>query len=346
MCRSRRRSFFRRRRVECDDDLHALEEVLAAPQTLEAEALMGLGDALAAMPESQRTAILLREWHGLSYAEIAAELGLTHSAVETLIFRARRTLAKGLEADAQPPRRLVGGLNIGSVATALKGLLGGAGATKLAAAGAVVVAASVATIPREHNPAPAPRQAARPVHVAPAQRASVVTPEVVRTRSAPTPVAVRKHRHARPAPKHTHAARADATAAVKRHELVRSLPATNGHVGQHGHPATPVQAGHSHRGGATGPGKSSPARPATAKKQHQQPAPGQQKKGAGTPSGNSHQVAHGGGSNGPAGTHASGNGNANGNPNALARGNAQRERERERQRSAGRRRRRQDERLD
>src|SRR3954466_205183 len=62
VCRSRRRTFFRRRRVECDADLHALEDVLAAPQPLEQEALMGLADALAAMPESRRTAILLREW--------------------------------------------------------------------------------------------------------------------------------------------------------------------------------------------------------------------------------------------------------------------------------------------
>ncbi|MDX6516237.1 MAG: polymerase sigma-70 factor, subfamily [Gaiellaceae bacterium] len=173
VCRSRRRSFFRRRRVECDDDLHALEDVLAAPQPLEAEALIGLGDALAAMPENQRNAILLREWQGLSYAEIAAELGITHAAVETLIFRARRTLAKGLDAEQSKPRRLVGGLNLGSLATALKGLLGGAGAAKLVAAGAVVVAAGAA-IPIVHHAIPAPaskkhQQApVRPAGVAPA----------------------------------------------------------------------------------------------------------------------------------------------------------------------------------
>ena len=36
--------------------------------------LMGLEDALARMPDQQRRAILLREWRGLSYKEIAAEM--------------------------------------------------------------------------------------------------------------------------------------------------------------------------------------------------------------------------------------------------------------------------------
>jgi DNA-directed RNA polymerase specialized sigma24 family protein len=49
------------------------------------------------MPEQQRRAILLREWQGLSYREISDELELSQSAVETLIFRARRSLAQGLE---------------------------------------------------------------------------------------------------------------------------------------------------------------------------------------------------------------------------------------------------------
>ena len=169
VCRSRRRSFFRRRRVESDEDLHALEEVIAAPSTLDPDALSGLGDALAAMPVSQRNAILLREWHGLSYAEVAHELGISNAAVETLIFRARRSLAKALETEQSRPRRLVGGLNVGSLLTGLKGLLGGAGAAKLAAAGAAVVVASVAApavdhslrAPKGGDPAP-PATAIRP----------------------------------------------------------------------------------------------------------------------------------------------------------------------------------------
>jgi RNA polymerase sigma factor (sigma-70 family) len=49
------------------------------------------------MPAQQRRALLLREWRGLTYREIAAELELSQAAVETLLFRARRTLARGLD---------------------------------------------------------------------------------------------------------------------------------------------------------------------------------------------------------------------------------------------------------
>ena len=127
--------------------------------------LIGLGDALASMPESQRTAILLREWQGLSYAEIAREMSLTNGAVETLIFRARRTLAKGLEEEPSRRKKIAGGLNVGSLASALKGLLGGAGAAKLAAAGTVAVVATLAAqplvAPAADAPAPARRRRAR-----------------------------------------------------------------------------------------------------------------------------------------------------------------------------------------
>ena len=56
------------------------------------EQLDALREALANLPERQRRAILLREWQGLSYAEIADELRLTVGAVETLLYRARRSL--------------------------------------------------------------------------------------------------------------------------------------------------------------------------------------------------------------------------------------------------------------
>ena len=56
------------------------------------EQLDALREALATLPERQRRAILLREWQGLSYAEIADELRLTVGAVETLLYRARRSL--------------------------------------------------------------------------------------------------------------------------------------------------------------------------------------------------------------------------------------------------------------
>ena len=53
--------------------------------------------ALAKIPPQQRQAIVLREFEGRSYSEIAGILGVTTSALETLLFRARRSLAEELE---------------------------------------------------------------------------------------------------------------------------------------------------------------------------------------------------------------------------------------------------------
>lgn len=53
--------------------------------------------ALSKIPPQQRQAIVLREFEGRSYAEIAEILGVTTSALETLLFRARRSLADELE---------------------------------------------------------------------------------------------------------------------------------------------------------------------------------------------------------------------------------------------------------
>ena len=94
VCLSRRRSSWRRGRIESPSDFQVIEEIVPGPSRQRDE-LIGIEDALAGMPEQQRRAILLREWQGLSYREIAEELEVTQAAVETLIFRARRSLAIG-----------------------------------------------------------------------------------------------------------------------------------------------------------------------------------------------------------------------------------------------------------
>jgi RNA polymerase sigma factor (sigma-70 family) len=53
--------------------------------------------AIRRLPPNQRGVILLREIQGRSYAEIAEELELSLAAVETLIFRARRSLSQELQ---------------------------------------------------------------------------------------------------------------------------------------------------------------------------------------------------------------------------------------------------------
>src|SRR5207237_7928288 len=53
--------------------------------------------ALRHLAFNQRAALVMRELEGRSYAEIADVLDLSVSAVETLIFRARRALREQLE---------------------------------------------------------------------------------------------------------------------------------------------------------------------------------------------------------------------------------------------------------
>src|SRR6059058_3552381 len=52
----------------------------------------GLLRALWRLPFNQRAALVMRELEGRSYAEIADAIGVSASAVETLIFRARKSM--------------------------------------------------------------------------------------------------------------------------------------------------------------------------------------------------------------------------------------------------------------
>jgi RNA polymerase sigma factor (sigma-70 family) len=197
VCLSRRRSSWRRGRVESPADFELVEEIAPAPSR-RADELIGLQDVLEEMPESQRRAILLREWQGLSYREIAEELELSQAAVETLLFRARRTLASGLE---RPPerRRAARAADWGNLLTALKSLVvGGSAAAKVAATVAAVSATTVVAAEpiqhfrAQHHPAPAPR-AARPSASAPPRRQ--VTHAVAHVTRAPAPVVHLEPRH-------------------------------------------------------------------------------------------------------------------------------------------------------
>jgi RNA polymerase sigma-70 factor (ECF subfamily) len=169
-CRDRRKSAWRRGRVEATADLQELQDAVSAPERGDDDGLVGLNAALAAMPERQRRAILLREWQGLSYDEIARELDVSNAAVETLIFRARRSLARGLEGEAEAPRRARAGLDVGWLLAAAKALLQGGGAAKLAAsAAAVATAGLIAAVPlRDTGAGVPPPRADGSVPVAPA----------------------------------------------------------------------------------------------------------------------------------------------------------------------------------
>ena len=93
VCRQRFRNASRRpAESEWDDALAA-----PAPDEDEGPSIADVQRALAHLPFNQRSALVMRELEGRSYAEIAEILELTVSAVETLLFRARRALREQLE---------------------------------------------------------------------------------------------------------------------------------------------------------------------------------------------------------------------------------------------------------
>jgi RNA polymerase sigma factor (sigma-70 family) len=77
--------------VELDRDVAAAEEEDDGPSIDE------LVRALQRIPPTQRQALVLRELEGRSYGEIGELLGVSQSALEALIFRARRSLTEELE---------------------------------------------------------------------------------------------------------------------------------------------------------------------------------------------------------------------------------------------------------
>jgi RNA polymerase sigma factor (sigma-70 family) len=153
VCHHRHRTAARRNESACDPTV--LEDVVeAAPGP--PDELIHLAAGLESLPERQRVALLLREWQGLSYNEIGAELGLSHSAVETLLFRARRGLAQALEqADGRKQRR---GLDLVALLGWVKTAVGGGAALKVAAA---VVVAGVAIVPVRDAPTPSAHPSAK-----------------------------------------------------------------------------------------------------------------------------------------------------------------------------------------
>ncbi|NUR76065.1 MAG: RNA polymerase sigma factor, partial [Thermoleophilia bacterium] len=155
VCRTKWDAGKRRRRIELVRDPHDLANLAPAPETGE---LVGIEDALGALPEPQRRALVLREWHGLSYQEIADELEVSLSAVETMIFRGRRTLAQELGAD-EKGRRSFG---IGSLLGGLKSGVGGSLSAKVAVG--VVAAVGVGVTAAQELAKPSHTRAQRPTH--------------------------------------------------------------------------------------------------------------------------------------------------------------------------------------
>ena len=93
----RRRTNSRRSRFEVPVDADDLAYLAVAQSLEDAPDLTGLVEALSEMPALQRRALLLREWRGLTYQEVASELGVSGTVVETLLSRGRHRLADRLQ---------------------------------------------------------------------------------------------------------------------------------------------------------------------------------------------------------------------------------------------------------
>jgi RNA polymerase sigma-70 factor, ECF subfamily len=153
VCHNRHQSARRRGRVEAAHDLDALQDVIASPDRSPAVSLAELTQALGAIPTRQRRALLLREFQGYSYEEIASELGISVAAVETLLFRARRAIAQQLEQSGATSGTRRGAA--ASVVELFRWFFGGAAAPlKLAAVMAAVVTTATVSVVAGHRPAP------------------------------------------------------------------------------------------------------------------------------------------------------------------------------------------------
>ncbi len=84
-------------------DLHEQEYPIIAPEAFSpqktaenTELSTAVRKAIQSLPENQRIAILLRRYNEFSYSEISKIMGISTSAVESLIQRARQNLKKQL----------------------------------------------------------------------------------------------------------------------------------------------------------------------------------------------------------------------------------------------------------
>lgn len=169
VCRWQQRTTARRGRLSAEVDLDTLPG-RGGDEGDERELLMGLGEALASIPESQRRALLLREWQGLSSDEIASRLGMSASATYALLTRARQSLRRALTAASDRP--LLGvdfGFLLYQLRSQLKTLFAGTsakvGATVVvvgvAAGGVALEIGSAQRSPARPAPAPASMDSAR-----------------------------------------------------------------------------------------------------------------------------------------------------------------------------------------
>ena len=103
LCRSKLRRRRSRPMVSIDDreednPLFSLPDERATPaeHTLERERAVAVREALAQLPEAQRTVIILKEYNGLKFREIAEILDTPESTVKSRLYHGLEDLAQAL----------------------------------------------------------------------------------------------------------------------------------------------------------------------------------------------------------------------------------------------------------
>lgn len=160
-CRTLQRTRGRRAPVAVDVDVDSIPGHEADGEVEELRAF--LAEALAGLPESQRRAVVLREWHGLTPIEIAARLGLSVPATYALLTRARRSLSNSLKSKVRGP---LSALDVGAVGDLVrafaKTLFGSAGSKATVAAAVATVSVGVGGVVVERSQGDPPDRSARP----------------------------------------------------------------------------------------------------------------------------------------------------------------------------------------
>jgi RNA polymerase sigma factor (sigma-70 family) len=174
----------------------------------------GLVADVGRLPDTQRSALVLRELEGRSYVDIADELNVTVPAVKSLLVRARQGLKR-----ARDDRRVAAWLPLPLLSRLVEraGTLWepvAASATPKVACAAVVVAGSLPVV-SGGTPTPAPATPAKPpataavVHHAAAPAPAPITPPAAKKPTSSTPAAAPGGGHEAPAAKIPDGLRAD-----------------------------------------------------------------------------------------------------------------------------------------
>lgn len=88
------------RRVDVVDEVPETPQAAGQLAALEGEERAArVDEALKALPERQRLALVLFHFEGLSQVEVGAQMGVSDEAVESLLARARRSLKQALKDD-------------------------------------------------------------------------------------------------------------------------------------------------------------------------------------------------------------------------------------------------------